>query len=810
MGKKALFYLAILAFTSCSNLKKQEVNNDYPIKPVSFADVQLTDNFWLPRLDTNRKVTIPYDFKKCEETHRINNFAVAGGIKKGSFKGIRYNDSDVFKVMEGAAYSLSTYPDPVLEAYMDSLIGLVAAAQEDDGYLFTARTIDPDTLISNAGETRWSLLKQSHELYNIGHMYEAAVAYYEATGKRNFLDVALKSADLVCKVFGPEEGQLHEVPGHQEIEIGLAKLYRITGKRKYLEMAKYFLDQRGDTLHRTPYTYGADGSNKVYTQDHIPVVDQCTAEGHAVRAVYMYSGMADIAALTGDIEYIKAIHKIWENVAHKKLYLTGGIGSMHSGEAFGPDYYLPNLSAYNETCAAIANILWNQRMFLLNGDAKYIDILERTLYNGFLSGVSLHGDRFFYPNPLESDGSHERAPWFNCSCCPTNVARFLPSLPGYIYAKEKDRLFINLYIGNTADIKMDFGNLHLVQTTNYPWDGNVEIEVDPETEKQFTIALRIPSWARNRPVPGDLYSFENILDEDIVITVNDKVVQPEIQFGYALIDQEWEKGDRILVSFPMPVRKNKAHERVEDDREQMAFSRGPLVYCAEWTDNGGRVRNLLIDEDLTFSMSKQPELLNGIQMLHTDAWSVSLDKDNKLLREKQELNLIPYYSWAHRGNGEMMVWFPYTERASNPTPPPTIASESKVTASYVHDKISALNDQLNPKNSNDHEIPRFTFWDHKGTTEWVQYEFDKPTSIAYIHVYWFDDGPHGGCRIPESWKAFYLDGNSWKEVSKNGDYPVFKDGLNSIEISPVKTRAIRLEIKLREGYSGGILEFKLE
>lgn len=810
MKKNILIILIALSFGSCSKVNNSGLNNDYPVEPVSFSNVQLTDQFWLPRLETNRKVTIPYDFKKCEETFRIDNFAVAGGLKKGSFRGIRYNDSDVFKVMEGAAYSLSTYHDPKLESYMDSLISLVAAAQEDDGYLFTARTINPDTLISNTGETRWSLLKQSHELYNIGHMYEAAVAYYEATGKRNFLDVATKSADLICKVFGPGENQLHEVPGHQEIEIGLVKLFRVTGKQKYLDMAKYFLDQRGNEENRTLYTYGVDGSNKVYTQDHLPVVKQCFAEGHAVRAAYMYSGMTDIAALTGDKDYKNAVETLWENVVYKKLYITGGIGSMHSGEAFGPDYYLPNLSAYNETCAAIANILWNQRMFLFTGDAKFIDVLERTLYNGFLSGVSLSGNTFFYPNPLESDGGHQRAPWFDCSCCPTNVARFLPSLPGYIYAHKNNQLFVNLFIGNDAEIDMEFGKLNIIQVTNYPWDGMVNIELFPEIEKEFTVSLRIPSWAGDKPTPGDLYSFVNSANENILIKINEEPIKANIVNGYALITRRWKANDKIQLELPMPVRKIIAHEMVEDDIDKMAFSRGPLVYCAEWVDNGGRARNILIDKELEFKMSTQEDLLNGIQMLHSDAYAVSLDGNSKLLTKKQALNLIPYYSWAHRGNGEMTVWLPFTEKAANPTFPPTIASESKISASYVYDRISALNDQIHPKNSNDQEIPRFTFWSHKGTTEWVQLDFKKPTSIAYFHIYWFDDGPDGGCRLPKNWSAFYLSGDEWKEVNKNGEYPILKDRLNTIEISPVTTAAVRIEIELQEGFSGGILELKLE
>ncbi|MCD4793213.1 MAG: glycoside hydrolase family 127 protein [Bacteroidales bacterium] len=810
MNKLFLLLLTTIFLGSCSN-KDNNMKKDYPVKPVAFTNVKFTDNFWLPRLDTNRIISIPYDFKKCEETHRIDNFAIAGGLQKGSFTGIRYNDSDVFKVIEGASYSLNIHPDPELEKYLDDLIAKIAAAQEDDGYLYTCRTINPDSLPSYTGETKWSQLKDSHELYNIGHMYEAAVAYFQATGKKTLLDVAIKSANLVDKIFGPGEDQLHGVPGHQEIEIGLVKLYRVTADEKYLKLAKYFLDQRGNAAGHKLYVYGEDGNNKIYTQDHKPVTEQFEAVGHAVRAVYMYSGMADIAALTNDKKYNSAIDLLWNNVVSKKLYITGGIGSKHSGEAFGENYDLPNLSAYNETCAAVANMLWNQRMFLLNGDAKYIDVLERTLYNGFLSGVSIHGDKFFYPNPLESDGSHQRKPWFSCSCCPTNVVRFLPSLPGYVYAHTKDDLFINLYIGNKANINMNFGEIIVSQSTDYPWNGNVKINIEPETKSKFTVSLRIPGWAQNKPVPSDLYHYMKESDQKPVIKINNKETKYNITNGYAKINRQWEKGDIIEIDFPMPVRKVVAHEKVKEDKGKFSVERGPLVYCAEWIDNGGKVRNLLLDKNTDFTYEYKENLIKGINILKGKSKSLSINKsDNTATETEQNFIAVPYYAWAHRGNGEMAVWFPYEKSAANPTPPPTIASEAKVSASYIHDQILAVNDQLIPKNSNDHEIPRLTFWDHKGTTEWVQYDFKEETTISHIHIYWFDDGPDGGCRVPETWKVTYLKNGVRKEISKHGEYPVLKDEFTTIEISSIKTKSVKLEVKLQEGFSGGILEWKLD
>ena len=808
MKKSILLLLLIISIVSCKDNSSKV--NDYPIHQVSFTDVKLTDSFWKPRLDTNRLITIPYDFKKSEETYRIENFAVAGGNLKGAFVGIRYNDSDVFKIMEGAAYSLSTDPDPKLENYMDSLITLIAYAQEEDGYLFTARTIDPDTIIPYTGSTRWSQLKDSHELYNIGHMYEAAVAYFLATGKRSFLNIAIKSANLVCHTFGTEKNKLHGVPGHQEIEIGLVKLFMVTDDQKYLDMAKYFLDERGNKKGHELYVYGKDGSNKIYTQDHLPVTGQCDAVGHAVRAVYMYSAMTDIAALCNDEDYKNAVQELWEDVVYKKTYITGGIGAKHSGEAFGEPYHLPNLTAYNETCAAIANMLWNQRMFLLQGKSEYIDVLERTLYNGFLSGVSVHGDSFFYPNPLESDGSHERKPWFNCSCCPTNVARFLPSLPGYIYAYDESGIYVNLYVSNTAEFESQHGNIKIKMNTAYPWKGGINMAVYPETQDSFALMLRIPGWVSEYPLPGDLYSFIDQPNNKPVLYVVGKKYNYKIVNGYAVINRKWKKGDEIKLDLPMEIRKIKANEKVAENRMKLAISRGPVVYCAEWVDNNNKVRNLLIDKEIIFKTKFEPKMVNGIAILEGEGYKVLLDDNNTLVREKENLILIPYYAWAHRGNGEMMVWLPYDESAANPVPPPTIASESKVSASYIFDKLSAVNDQVIPNNSNDHSIPRFTYWNHKGTEEWVQYDFTEETPVSYLHVYWFDDGPNGGCRIPKSWKAYYFDDDVWKEVRKHGEYPIQKDEFNTIEISSIKTTSVKLVIKLQEGFSGGILEWKVE
>ncbi|MCP2604561.1 glycoside hydrolase family 127 protein [Candidatus Aminicenantes bacterium AH-873-B07] len=630
-----------------------EIHKDYPIKPVPFTKVKINDNFWLPRIETNLKVTIPFAFKKCEETGRIDNFAKAGGLMKGKFVGRRYNDSDVFKIMEGAAYSLSLYPDPELEKYMDNLISKIEAAQEDDGYLYTARTIDPENPPLGAGKERWSNLGLSHELYNVGHMYEAAVAYYMATGKNNFLKIAIKNADLIYKVFGPNKR--HGYPGHQEIEIGLVKLYRVTGNEKYLKLAKFFLDERGKYKFKRKFSTSSPFSiynQPWYMQAHKPVIEQTKAIGHAVRATYMYSGMADVAAITRDNAYINAIDRIWENVISKKLYITGGIGSRREGEAFGEDYELPNATAYNETCAAIGNVFWNHRLFLLHGDAKYIDVLERTLYNGLLSGVSLSGDRFFYPNPLESDGKYKfnqgevtRKPWFDCACCPTNICRFLPSLPKYIYAYRDNIIYINLFIQSEANIKIKDNKVHLIQETNYPWNGMIKIIVNPEIPSDFEIKIRIPGWALGKPVPSDLYSFLNQVIEKPKLRLNTLIQPLNINKGYISLKKRWNKGDIIELILPMPIQRIIAHEKVRDDQGKIAIQRGPLVYCFEGIDNRGKVLNRFIPDNMNFKVKFHPELLGGINVL------IGEHKGEKLIA-------IPYYAWSHRGVGEMAVWLP--------------------------------------------------------------------------------------------------------------------------------------------------------
>ena len=793
--------------TETGKRKATKPPRDYPVKPVPFTLVHLNDSFWAPRIEINRTVSIPFAFQKCEETGRLENFNRAAAALRGEQTDKKLppypsDDTDIYKVIEGAAYSLSVHPDPKLEAYIDGLIQKISAAQEKDGYLYPARTIDPQKPHAWAGAARWELEKvDSHELYNLGHLYEAAIAYYQATNKRALLEIALKTADLLDRTFGP--GKQSIWPGHQITEMALARLYRSTGDERYLKLAKFLLDVRGPD--------GSKGSGRTYNQSHLKVVEQTEAVGHAVRATYMYSGMADVAALTGDASYINAIDKIWENVTSAKLYITGGIGATGSGEAFGKNYELPNMTAYNETCAAIGNDYWNHRLFLLHADARYIDVMERTLYNGLISGVSLDGKLFFYPNPLESNGQHQRSPWFGVACCPGNITRFIASVPGYVYAQQGDTLYVNLFAAGSADVNLDNGRqIKLTQETRYPWDGNVKMTVNPDRNSIFTINVRIPGWARNEAAPGDLYRFVDKVDVAATLKVNGKAVPITINKGHASLSRTWKRGDIVELELPMPIRRVIANDRVDADRGRVALQRGPIVYCAEWPDNPqGHVRNLMLADGANLSVEFNETLLGGVAVIKGSAVALLYDEQDKVIKKEQEFTAIPYYAWANRGPGEMIVWIPNSESAARPLPKPTVASTSKVTTSGGRNP-RAINDQAEPRSSDDPSNTYFHWWPRKGTTEWVEYAFGKPATVSEVEAYWFDDTGRGECRVPLSWRVLYKDGDQWKPVESLGAYGNEKDRYNRTTFKPMTTTALRLEVTMQQGWSAGIQEWKVK
>ena len=792
--------LAVMALTALAQNKEQQ-SHGYPIDPVPFTSVKVTDAFWGQRLQASRETTIPLAFSKCEETGRYENFVKAANPSdEYEVGGLAFDDTDVYKTIEGASYLLQTYPDPELEAYIDSVLVIVKAAQEPDGYLYTSRTMNPKHPHEWAGTKRWELVEDlSHEFYNLGHMVEGAIAHYQATGKRNFLDIAIAYADCVCREIGEGEGQVVRVPGHQIAEMALAKLYLVTGEQKYLDQAKFFLDKRG-------YTTRTDE----YSQAHKPVLEQDEAVGHAVRAAYMYAGMADVAALTGDQGYIDAIDAIWDNIVTKKLYITGGIGATSNGEAFGKNYELPNMSAYCETCAAIGNVYVNHRLFLLHGESKYYDVLERTLYNGLISGVSLDGGGFFYPNPLESIGQHQRQPWFGCACCPSNICRFIPSLPGYVYATKGSDVYVNLFMSNTSNLTVNGKKVQLSQETRYPWNGDIAITVDNNKAKAWTMKVRVPGWVRGQVVPSNLYEYTDGKRLGYSFTVNGEKVEGELQNGYFCINRQWKKGDVVRVHFDMEPRTVRANYKVEADRGRISVERGPIVYCAEWPDNNFDVLSIVMNREPKFEVVEQPELLYGLNQLKTDAQVLSYDDNGRLVAEDVKLTLIPYYAWCHRGSGPMAVWLPQELSATRPAMPATLASQSKLDASYVVRSLSSINDRLVPKDEFDRSMPYYHWWPKQATTEWMSYEFPEPATVQSATVYWFDDAPWGGCRVPKYWKIYYMDeAGQWQEVTGADKYGVEKGCANTVNFDPVKTKAVKLEVRQPDNHSAGLFEWEV-
>lgn len=793
--------LSVIGVASISLLAAAQTQ----IQEVPFTQVHLNDGFWSPRIEINRTVSIPSAFHECEVNGRFDNFAIAAGLMKGEHRGdFSFDDTDPYKVIEGACYSLAVHYDAKLDHYLDSVINIIAKAQEPDGYLTTCVTNKCTRLSGWWGTHKWEKIN-SHELYNSGHLIESAVAHYRATGKKTFLNVAIKNADLVCKTFGPNEGQIHRPGGHPIIEMALCKLYKVTGNKKYLEGAKYFVDETGRCT---------DGHHpSEYSQDHMPILQQQEIVGHAVRAGYLYSGVADVAALTGDKAYFEALKRIWENMSSKKLFITGGIGSRPQGEGFGPNYELFNHTAYCETCAAIANVYWNYRMFLATGESKYIDVCERALYNNVLSGVSLSGDKFFYDNVLESDGEHERQKWFGCACCPGNITRFVASVPGYMYAQKGRDIYVNLYAQGKAKI----GKVELEQTTNYPWDGNIRIKVAKGSGK-FAIKLRIPSWLKTSPTNNTLYMYNDAAPA-FAITVNGKQVAAETA-DYATISRNWKKGDVIEISFPMNVRRIVANDNAEDDRGKVALERGPIVFCLEGSDQAdGKVFNKYILNSAAITAQYDANLLNGVVTLSGDAKELQPDGTIKDVK----FRAIPYSTWNNRGAQQMEIWVANTPTKAVATPAETIASKAMTFSNRgpiqndapetapVDSWAGGVNDQWEPKRSSDISKPYHYWWLKQGSTEAISYQFDKEYEVSNVQVYWLEfDHYDGDFRTPESWTLYYKDANGeWQEVEDHSPYTVQKDCYNSVDFKPVRTTGLKILAKLRKGVSGGVLEWKV-
>lgn len=757
-----------------------------PLSAVPFEQVEIRDEFWRPRIERNREVTLDVCLQKCSETGRLANFARCGALEDGPHEGLLFNDSDVYKVIEGAAYTLVTTRDPALEARLDGLIDAIAAAQQPDGYLNTYYTmVEP--------AKRWQNIAHGHELYCAGHLIEAAVAYAHATGKRKLLDVAVRFADHIDATFGP--GKKLDPPGHPELELALVKLWRATGEARYLALAQFFVDQRGNPTGRERFGE--------YAQDHKPIREQREIVGHAVRAMYLYCAVADIAGITGDEALWSALRAIWHDVIGTKMYVTGGIGSSASNEGITRPFDLPNDSAYCETCAAIGMALWNQRMFLATGEAAYADVVERELYNGFLSGVSQSGERFFYSNPLGSRGGRARVPWFDCSCCPTNVVRFLPAIGERIYAQRGDQAFIAQYVGSAVTLELDSGSVRLAQETRYPWADEVLVHVDPQRALEFELRLRIPEWCAGR--------------FDVAVAgVVDQPGTTRIVDGFLAIRRTWRAGDTLLVKLDMAPRRVAPDPRVAANEGRVAVARGPLVYCAEGYDNGGRARNFVLPADEPLHLAAGDEGSEALVHVVARAQRISSRKFERVeLAEDEPLDLVPYFTWANRDAGEMQLWLAEDARAAEVHG--TFAQQSgdvwlSASQAFPPEGLGAVLDGVLPRSSGDHEIPRHTFWDHRGTHEWLQCEFRVPRELDTLSVYWFDDTGRGACRVPKSWRVQWRDEHGeWIDVRlrPGSSYGVECDRAQQVEFEALRTDALRIEVELREGFSAGVLEWTL-
>lgn len=810
MRKTVLIGLVVFSAFACNRPQSTDtVVQLGEIREVPFTHVHFDDEFWAPRMEINRTVSIPSAFYQCEINGRFDNFALAGGLIKGEHKGdFSFDDTDPYKIIEGASYSLAVKYDPVLDAYLDSVITMIAAAQEEDGYLTTCVTNNCTRLAGWWGSSRWERVN-SHELYNCGHLYEAAVAHFKATGKRSLLDVAIKNADLICEVFGLGEDQVKYPSGHPIIEMALVKLFQVTGDRKYLDQARYFVDEAGRLSNgRKP---------GIYSQDHIPVMEQDEIVGHAVRAGYFYSGATDVASLQNDKTLFDAVNRVWENMAGKKLYINGGIGSRAQGEGMGPDYELNNFNNYCETCASIANVYWNQRMFLATGHSKYVDVLERTLYNGVIAGVSLSGDKFFYDNPLASNGDHERQEWFGCACCPGNVTRFMASVPGYVYATHHNDIYVNLFVEGHSKVTLPDGEIELEQVTRYPWEGKVDIKLNKTIPQKMAMHIRIPGWAKNQPVPSDLYEYVDNEKPEVSVAINGKKMKIKPVNGYAVINREWKQDDKITLQMEMPVRRTQAHEKVTYDHGLLSMERGPLLYALEGIDQPDEfLFNIVIPRNSDVKARFDKSLLNGVVLLEGNAFTIGKDTmTGEACEQPFTFKAIPYATWNNRGQGQLVVWTPENAEYATMKPVPTIASRAQQVDGW------GLNDQFEPSSSSDLNTPYHYWWLKQGSEESVGYKFSQPEEVSSVEVYWLSfDHYDISYRAPESWKLLYKERDVWKEVTGNSPYGVAVDQYNKVTFNPVITNELKLLVQLRrdkenalvhdfKGYSGGIIEWKI-
>ena len=761
------------------------------LRPVPFKDVKIQDSFWAPRREINRVTSIPFSLQKLEEAGNLEDLRLAGRGATNGFRGPVFMDSDLYKALEAASYSLATHPDPTLEKQLDDTISLLVAAQQPDGYLNSYFTV------KEPGK-RWTNLRDWHELYCAGHMFEAAVAHYQATGKNTFLNVATRYADYIDSVFGPAPKRLG-YPGHPEIELALVKLWRATGNPHYFDLARFFVENRGQKFFATEHHTPLDKYDGSYWQDDVPICDHQNIKGHAVRAAYLMSGVTDVATQTGDERLLQMLDQVWRNTTERNEYITGGIGPSAHNEGFTVDYDLPNPTAYQETCATIALAQWAHRLALLYGDAGYADALERALYNGVLSGVSQDGTKFFYVNPLESAGTHHRSPWFGCACCPPNVTRTLAALGGYAYAASADSLYVNLYIQGSAQAKVGDTPVALKVTTEYPWDGKVTLALTPAARAKFALRLRIPGWCHNATV-----------------AVNHRAVKtPVAERGYLVLDREWKPGDRVELNLPMPIERVAANPQVKADQGLLAIQRGPIVYCLEQCDQTEPLAAFWLPREAELKAAREPGLLGGVVTITGEARATAEQKWRRNLYQsapaanRVALKAIPYYAWDNRQAGPMKVWLPVAPPA---LPARGLEAKAKVSVSFANDNCQprGINDGLEPKSSGEQPPALCHWWPHKGTAEWAQYTWQTPVQVSGAQVYWFDDTGRGECRLPASWQIEYLDDGNWKPVAATEAYPVAKDKWCAVRFAPVQTTALRLGVQLLPHFATGVHEWKVD
>jgi len=806
---------ALIAFTVLAPiLLGAQEDKVHLLSPAPIQQVEIKDDFWSPKLKVWREVTLSDCFDKFEKDGALANFDKIRAGAGGEHGGPPWDDGLIYEMIRASADFLAAQPDPKIRARVDGYIGRIAAAAAKDtnGYLNTYTQLEEPNRRwgSNGGNDRWQ-----HDLYNDGALIDAAAHYYRATGKIELLQVAVKLANYMADIMGPSPKQ-NIVPGHALGEEALVNLYQLfkeqpqlksrllapVDEQRYLELAEFWIDARGHHEGRT--NFGA------YDQDEIPVLQQETIEGHAVRAMLLCCGLVAAGDAADRSDYLAEAQRLWNNMDSRRVYITGGVGSYSDDEKFGPDYYLPNKTAYAETCAAVAGGFFDQDLNLTFADAKYADALERELFNGALAGVSVKGDAYFYENPLEAGPRRERWSWNGCPCCPPMFLKLMSGLPGYIYAQASNAVYVNQFVGSHLIATIGDTKVTLRQNTRYPWDGQISVAIDPEKPAEFDLFIRIPNWCQAAASTNDLYQVVGRPSKGAVtLKVNGhRVGKFETVRGYARLHRQWKAGDVVELNLDMPVRQMRANPQVAADRGLVALMRGPIVYCVESVDNPEGIQNLIVSPEASVKTEFKSDFLGGVVVLHGRGHALLANGAQPLITSA-EVTAVPYYANANRAPSSMRVWLP---ASADKAVPPSIASRSRASASHCWnlDSVGAINDGIVPVKSSDTSQPRLSWWDHKGSAEWAQLDFAESTEISKVRIFWFADRPNGGCDLPQNWSLVYKDGDDWKPVDRPSSYGLELDHFNEVTFTPVKTAALRMNVQLQSKWSGGICEWEVE